>query len=63
MADAFQIWGVTKIFGDAETTTGILKHVAQRETSFCNPPNLKRTALVRTAVRAGLDMGKLMTGR
>ena len=61
MADAFQIWWVTNIFGDAETTTGILKHVAQHATSICDPPNRKRTALVRTAARAGLDMGKLMT--
>ena len=42
---------LTNILGDAETTTGILKHLAQRATSICDPPDLKRKAYVCTAVK------------
>ena len=39
---------LTNILGDAETTTGILKHLAQRATSICEPPYLKRKAYVHS---------------
>jgi hypothetical protein len=47
MADVFKICGVTMFFGEAETTNGFIKLVAQRATAFCNLANLKRTGNVR----------------